>query len=283
MTRDLLRRVSIVLALLLLFCGITVVPGASAGTLHIALLDAVAVNGDVILLADLLPNDVPSFLRQATKKTSLGMAPQTGTSRRLTRLSVLAAVMASGFQPSEFQIPEVMTVQRASHSVTRDEAFVAIRQALAKGNSPALPDFKPQDLSFSAVQLPDQASQLAVTDVAFDEFIGRARFRLWSSSAPAVHPFYVTAQLSSRLAAVQSASILGHSTGSIATPQPSPILVQPGRLARLRLHSSNSNIFLQVQPLQPGHLGEIIRVRMPSNGKTLRARVLEGGALDADF
>jgi hypothetical protein len=277
MMRDYVRRPFIALTLLFLYFF----SDAQAGTLRIPLLDATEVHGDVILLADLLPKDVPRFLREAAGKVSLGMAPQNGTSRRLSRLSVLAAVMANGFQASEFQIPESMTVQRASHSVTREEAFDAIRLALLKSNDLAVPDFLPEDLSFSAVQLPNRASQLAVTDFAFDEFIGRARFRLSSLSAPDVHPFYVTAQFSSRLAAAQSAFILGRNASPVATSELSPVLVKPGRLARLRLHSSNSNIFLQVQPLQPGHLGEVIRVRMPSNGKTLRARVLEGGALDA--
>jgi len=281
MKRDFICRTCTALALLLLFCGTSVVPAAHAGALRIALLDGAEVHGDVILLADLLPKDVPRFLREAAEKISLGMAPQNGTSRRLSRSSVLAAVIVNGFEASAFQIPDSMTVQRASHSVTRDEAFAAIRQALAKSKGPALPDFQPEDLSFSAVLLPDQASRLAVTEVSFDEFIGRARFRLWSTSAPAVHPFYVTAQPSSRPVAASFASIPAHNAGSIAISTPSPVLVGPGRSARLHLHSSNSNIFLEVKPLQPGRLGEIIRVRLPGNGRTFRARVLEGGDLDA--
>lgn len=283
MIKSFIRRVSVAVALLLLHCAACAVPGARAGTLRIALLDGAEVRGDVILLADLLPKDVPRFLREAAGKVSLGRAPQNGTSRRLSRVSVLAAVMANGFQATEFQIPEIMTVQRTSHLVTREEAFAAIRQALAKSNDSALSDFQPEDLSFGAAQLPDQASQLLVTEMAFDEFIVRARFRLSSASARAVRPFYVTAQLSSRPFAPISASTPPGGAGPIATSEPSLVLVQPGHPARLRLHSSNANIILEVQPLQTGHLGEIIRVRLPANGKTLRARVLAGGALDADF
>ncbi len=278
-----IRRTSTSLALLLLLCGASAVPGARAGTLRIALLDGAEVHGDVILLADLLPKDVPHFLRDIAGKISLGASPQIGSSRSLSRSIVLAAVVANGLHPSEFQIPEVMTVNQPSHLVTREEAFAAIRKALAHHKDAALMAFQPEDLSFSAVQLPDQASQLAVTEVAFDEFIGRARFRLWSTSAPAIHPFYVTAQLSSRPAAIPSTSIPARNTGSTAISAASPVLVEPGRSARLRLHSSNSSIFLEVRPLQRGRLGEIIRVRLPANGRTFRARVLESGDLDADF
>jgi hypothetical protein len=276
------RRTFRSLALLLLLHSVSLISGAHAGTLRIALLDGAEVRGDVILLADLLPKDVPHFLRDIAGKISLGAAPQNGTSRSFSRSIVLAAVLANGLQPSEFQIPDVITVNRTSHLVTRDEAFAAIRKALTNNKDAALLDFQPEDLSFSAVQLPDQASQLAVTDIAFDEFIGRARFRLSSTSFPAVHPFYVTAQLSRMPVAIPSAiSAHGSQAGTISPA--SPVLVEPGRSARLRLHSANATISIEVKPLQRGHLGEIIRVRLPANGKTFRARVLESGDLDADF
>jgi hypothetical protein len=282
-----MRRTYISLLLLLLLGGIFLVLGAHAGSLRIALLDGAEVRGDVIVLADLLPKDVPRFIREVAEKISLGTAPQNGTSRRFSRSAVLAAVMAHGLPESAFEIPDVITVQRSAHLVTRGEAFAAIREALAKSKGPALPDFQPEDISLDAVLLPDRTSQLEVTAIAFDEFIGRARFRLRSKSAPGVHPFYVTARLPFRLAAIPSSSIQAFSAGFIASsinpPVVSPVLVEAGRTARLHLHSSNSNILLEVKPLQRGRLGEIIRVRLPGSGKTLRARVVEGGDLDAGF
>ena len=123
--------------------------------------------------------------------------------------------------------------------------------------------------------------------MVFDEFIGRARFRLWSSSSPQVHPFYVTARLPVKSNAISSLAF--QAFGASLKPSipisvvSSPVLVEPARSARLHLHSAHSNILLEVKPLQRGRLGEVIRVRLPANGKTFRARVLANDELDADY
>ena len=275
------------ISLLLLLSVAFSAPRASAGSLRVALLEWVEVRGDAIFLADLLPKDAPRFLREAAKKISLGPAPQNGASRRLSSSAVLAAVVAHGLQAPEFQIPDNISVHRASHLVTRAEVLAAIRAALAKNKDANLPDLQIEDLSFGAVLLPNQASHLEVTEISFDEFIGRARFRLWSASAPAIHPFYVTARVPFPPGGHRSFLIpasLGDSTAlSRASPVASPVLIEAGRTAVLHLHSSNSSLFLEVKSLQRGRLGEVIRVRLPANGKTFRARVLEGGGLDARF
>jgi hypothetical protein len=278
-----MRRTHLAFLFLFLLIGAFFSSVAHAGSLRIALLEGVAVRGDVILLADLLPKDAPRFLHEVAAKISLGMAPQNGASRRLSSFTVHSALVANGFQVSAFQIPEVMTVQRASHLVTREQVFAAIRTALAGNRDAALRDFQPEDISFGAVLLPNQASRLEVTEISFDQFIGRARFRLWSPSARDIHPFYATAQLPPGQNALLSSSISPLSAGAIVPSQASHVLVEPSRSARLHLHSSNANILLEVKPLQRGRLGEIIRVRMPANGKTFRARVVEGGDLDAHF
>ncbi len=262
-------------------------PRASAGSLRIALLDSAEVRGDAIFLADLLPKDAPRFVREAAEKISLGPAPQNGVSRRLSSSVVLAAVMAHGLQASEFQIPDTIHIHRASRLVTRAEVLGAIRAALAKNKGIALPDLQAEDLSFGSVLLPDQASPLEVTEISFDEFIGRARFRLWSASAPTIHPFYVTARVpfspgGGRFFPIPASA--GDSTALSRACQVAPaVLIEAGRIALLHLHSSNSSLFLEVKSLQRGRVGEVIRVRLPANGKTFRARVLEGGGLDARF
>jgi hypothetical protein len=278
-------RRSLISLLLVLFLGsVSLTPDARAGALRITLLDGAVVRGDSIVLADLLPVDTPRLLRDAAENVNLGRSPQSGLYRRLARSAVLWVLAANGVEASAFVIPEFITVRRATHVVTRGEVLAAIRQALAKSELPNFPSLQPDDVSFDPIALPDQASHLEVTEITYDEFIGRARFRLRVISAPEVHPFYVTAILpfgSTINPSSLRGAVAAHTSSSSSTSPDSPVLLDPGRLARLHLHSSNANIFLDVRPLQRGHLGEIIRVRFPSNGRTFRARVTEGGSLDA--
>jgi hypothetical protein len=272
------------IAFLFLVGGVFSAPAARAGALRIALPDSAVVRGDSIILADLLPLGTPSFLKDATKNVNLGKAPQGRLTRRLSRSVVLAALSANGLEKFTLEIPEFITLRRATHLVTRSEILAAIRQA--ESEHPDFPELRLEDISFDPVVLPDRPSQLEVTNATYDELIGRARFRLRSKSAPEVRPFYVTAQLpmdsfSSSFSSLHISMSQHVVPASAAPAAKSPVLVDPTRLARLHLHSSVANIYLQVKPLQRGHLGEIIRVRLPSNGKTLRAQVMEGGSLDA--
>jgi flagella basal body P-ring formation protein FlgA len=61
------------------------------------------------------------------------------------------------------------------------------------------------------------------------------------------------------------------------------VLVDPRQFARLHLSSPSARMLLVVRPLQRGHLGETIRVRLLSSGKTLQARVAGKDSLEADF
>jgi hypothetical protein len=281
-----MRRLSI--SLVFFFAGFFTGPGARPGGLRIALLADAEIRGDSIFLANFLPPDASRAVRAAAEKIMLGATPQNGTSRILSRSSVVAAVTENGLSASAFLIPELMTVQRAAHLVTREEVFAAIQRALAGVKIAELPAFGLDDISLNAsVLLPDQESQLEVTQITFDEFIGRARFRLWAKSAPGVHPFYATARIPSASPGMAVSPL--HSLNAdflpfLPAPQvASPVLVEAGRAARLHLHSPNSSMMLQVKPLQRGRLGQTIRVRMPSNGKTLQARVIGEGFLDATF
>jgi len=264
-------------------------PGsAQSGTLRIALVEHSQVRSDTIFLSDLLPQNAPEALRDAASKISLGAAPQNGTSREISQASILATLAASGFSPSSFLIPEKLTVERASHQVTREEVYAAIQQALAKNDVSGLPPFQLADLSFdAAVFVPDGRPELEVTQMAFDEFIGRARFRLWTRSAPEVHPFFATARGGLGAADVSSFYAAPRKPAFPAASRESQVaqayLVETNRLARLHLHSPNANLLLEVKTLQRGRLGDVIRVRLPGNGKTLLATVVGSESLDASF
>jgi hypothetical protein len=256
----------------------------AAGGLRIALLSNTEIQGDSIVLANLLPGTVSRRIREVAQTVALGAAPQNGATRQFTRETLTAAISFSGLSPADFVIPESVTIRRGGRLLSLEEIYAAIQSSLAKNPVPGIPPFQLRDLILNTdVRVPPGDAGLQVTQVTFDQFIGRARFRLWSRSAPAVLPFFVTARVSSAVPVSPSASklltIAAHSSNTLDTS--GLVLVQPGRPARLHLHSSNMDMLLQVLPLQRGRLGEVIRVRLAVTGRTMQALVAGDAYLDA--
>ncbi len=255
-----------------------------AGGLRIALLANTEIQGDSIVLANLLPGAVSRRIREAAQTVALGAAPQNGATRQFTRDALAAAISSSGLSPADFVIPQSVTVRRGSRLISLEEIYAAIQSSLAKNPVPGIPPFQLRDLTLNAdVRVPPGDAGLQVTQISFDQFIGRARFRLWPRSAPGVLPFFVTAKIPASTPASPSTSkLLTVAAHSPNTLDPSVlVLVQSGRPARLHLHSSNMDMLLQVLPLQRGCLGEVIRVRLAGTGRTMQARVAGDAYLDA--
>jgi hypothetical protein len=255
-----------------------------AGPLRIALLASTEVQGDTILLAHLLPSNASRTVRDAAGKVALGAAPQAGASRQFTRENLTAAIASSGLSPADFAIPPAVTVRRDSRLITLDEVYAALQFALAKNPMPGLSNLRIHDIALEAeVRVPPGDASLIVTQATFDQSIGRARFRLWPRSVPSVLPFFATAKLTATSPGSPSdhqfVTVASHSPGLIDTS--GLVLVSASRVAQLHLHSSNMDILLQVQPLQKGRLGDVIRVRLPATGRTMQARVAGDGYLDA--
>jgi len=270
----------------LAFCGVS----ARASGLRIEILADADVRGDSISLGNLLPESAPRLIRDAAKNVSLGAAPQNGATRSISRSTILSAIDALGLPDTAFLIPDTIVVRRAAHLVTREEAFGAIERALSKSAVSELPAFRLDDVSLdAAVLVPQDNPELEVTQITFDEFLGCARFRLWSKSAPTVHPFYVTARIPSSsegksgLMPASFAAAAGFTQANRQQLLASPVLVDTRQSVRLYLHSTNSSMLLEVKPLQRGRLGDTIRVRLPNNGRTLLARVTGAGSVEASF
>ena len=255
----------------------------AAGGLRIALLSNTEIQGDSIVLANLLPGTVSRRIREVAQTVALGAAPQNGATRQFTREALTVAISSSGLSPADFVIPESVTIRRGGRLLSLEEIYAAIQSSLAKNPVPGIPPFQLRDLTLNTDVVPPGDAGLQVTQITFDQFIGRARFRLWTRSAPAVLPFFVTARVSSAVPVSPDASklltIAAHSSNTLDTS--GLVLVQPGRPARLHLHSSNMDMLLQVLPLQRGRLGEVIRVRLGVTGRTMQALVAGDAYLDA--
>jgi hypothetical protein len=271
--------------ILLLFAVALASSAARAGGRRVTLRADAVVQGDTILLANLLPENASPALRTAAEGISLGAAPQNGTARRFRRDAILAALQSATLSPDSFLIPEVVTVRRAERLLTREEALAAIQSALAKSHVAGAPEFRPEDLTLdAALEVPRANARLEVTQIVFDEGIGRARFRLQPHTNPGANAFFVTARVAPEASARVSANAL-RLTPSIKALSvvDSPVLVDPRQFARLHLRSPGADMLLAVKPLQRGRLGETVRVRLPSSGKTLQGRVTGKNFLEAVF
>jgi len=261
-------------------------PAIEAGTLRIALLASTEVQSDTILLAHLLPANASRAIRDAAEKVALGTAPQNGISRQFTRESLNTTIASSGLSPADFAIPAIVTVRRGSRLISLEEIYAAIQSALARNPLPGLTSLQLQDLALDAdVRVPPGNAGLVVTQATLDQFLGRARFTLLPTSAPGVHAFFVTAKLAASVPdwphalSRQLMTVASHSVAAIDTS--GQFLVAADRPARLHIHSSNMDMFLEVRPLQKGRLGDVMRVRLLGTGRTIQARVGPDGLLDA--
>jgi hypothetical protein len=272
--------------ILLLFCGASAPAIATSGVLRVVLLTDAEVRGDTILLANLLPPNVPRALCDAAGKIVLGSAPQTGASRRLSQDAIIAAIQDAGMPPTSFVVPPTVTVHHTAHRLTPQDVWPAIQSFLEKHPVDQLGSLRPADLSLDAsVATTGDIIKIAVTRLTFDAALRHASFRLRLQNVAGAQPVHVTARIPSPSADAPHPWFrqiaMSHDVHPPAVD--ALVMVDPRQSARLRLHSTDSEMLLAVQPLQRGHLGETIRVRLRASGKTLQALVVGENALDAIF
>jgi len=250
-----------------------------AGPLRIALLSEAIVTSDAIMLSRLLPENSSQVLKMWAEKVSLGTSPNVGFERRLGRLVIAEAIRTAVSSGADFAIPEMVVVRRQGRAISREEICEILRHELATRGSPQSAEINVEDVELQSTwEIPGGAKGIRLKELVADPLLGRTRFRLrWvgSSSAPELYGWL-------RLKANDSKTIsktAGDATDELAVK---PIVVA-NRLALLFLHSQNSETLMRVRVLQPGRLGDSIRVRIPANGHTLMARVVGQDRLDLSF
>jgi hypothetical protein len=159
---------------------------------------------------------------------------------------------------------------------TRAEMFQAIESFYNDHQSGNRAPFAMDALEFGSLpRIADGDENLKVISARFDRATGRELFRLHSTSSPV--PFEVSVKMSG------PSGVPLKSSRVLSAPQSIQSLVDPRHLARLSLVSRDSEMLVEVRPLQKGNRGDIVRVRMPKNGKTFSARVIGTNSLRAEF
>jgi hypothetical protein len=243
------------------------------------------VSGAMIFLSDLVSSDAPDYVREEAARIPLGFAPQSGTSRVLEKSQISSAIERAGLPDGVFTVPDRVTVQRAARTLSQHDIWAAVERYLAAHPASAIRYIHPSDLRLAGGFSIPPESRIEVTKVTIDRALHLAQLHLKVEGAPdSSNPIYASVRLSS-LPANDALPIAGRKSIRVNVKQNSsqPILVEPKKIARLHLHSSESDMIVEVRPLEPGALDQTIRVRLASSAKTLQARVVGANALDATF
>ena len=229
----------------------------------IVLRERVRLDHDTILLSDLLPAGVADALRTETASVELGRAPQTGSTRVLRRDQICRRLHSRALA-QQISIPEQMTVSRTSWPIA-DESIRALLARYLQTSKWGLPAAPPDDLqrdaSFSAAQ-PSPALQVAAA--TWNRSASTIEFRIRCVERGICAPFLV------RMAIPEDSS---GSPARLRRRETAPVLVKAGAAATLRAESGGVRVSVRVLPLQPGTLGEIVRVRDPFTNRVFRVRV----------
>jgi hypothetical protein len=155
--------------------------------------------------------------------------------------------------------------------------WFALREAAARRGAILPEAIHPEDMRTSAPEsIYHSGAPIEVRAISFDPVLQQLRFRFRPAGNSGAPWFSAWCK-----ASAQPAIASMHST---SRPMPATeTAVSTRRLATLHLRSENSLATLQVRPLEPGALGQSIRVRIPSNGRTLRAQITGNDLLEAKF
>lgn len=243
---------------------------------RVRLPETAQVTGQVVLLAHFLPEDAPTPARRAAERVVLGPAPEQNSARAFSRPEVAAACRAAAI-PCEalFEIPERMTAKRGPAWLDAATVLSLVGAALRLDQP-----LTPAEVSFPALRFSERAPALHVISVKQDPLLHRATVRIAPLRGNSPVPFDVL---------VHRAMPFGGPLGGNVSPESaeesvaSQALVDPRRLAVLTLTSRQAHLVLQVHPLEKGAQGQVIRVRLPASGKTLRAAVIGQDTLEANW
>jgi hypothetical protein len=177
-------------------------------------------------------------------------------------------------------VMEKAVPRRDEGTVQRERVWTAL-QAAAERQGWSLEGVVPERIEWSApMAILENDEPLEAQAISLDPLLHQLRFRLrgatrsnapWFSAwCPPGVDFAPSRDLGAKnMAAEPSAAV--------------PAAVRAHELLTLYLHSENSFAALQVRTLESGAVGQFVRVRVPLNAHTLRARVVGIDMVEAEF
>jgi hypothetical protein len=264
------------LALVLAGCAMVSMVCQAAGREGVVRLNRRAgVAGEAIRLSDLLPADAPADLRTAAAVLELGKCPQLGSTRVLTGAQITQSLQSRPDVLARLLVPERVTVVRQAWAVKplpvqRAIADFAERQHwnLRVGGLGEI------EIAGNPQALTDNPA-LLVQNVLPDGVRHRLQFVVRCSSEQICGSFLASTEMPMNLAVAPRAKR--------NSSRPGETLARAGQFALLSLDDGNLHISLRVVCLEPGLLGQTIRVRDATSRRIFHAEVVAAGALRASL
>lgn len=196
------------------------------------------------------------------------------------------------------EIPSSFVMERKPIELSRGHVFRAIQAALLKNGFPGASQLRPADVQF---QMPLKLTRphpiVRVIGAAFDPELQMAVFRLETANEAGMGPFDAIVRpvdglkawlepADAREAVARNVSFLARTTRDSAwrarRPRGKPV-VMPLQMVNLVLITGSMEIHTVAETLEPGYLGQVIRVRMNKTRQIFRARVIAPDYLEAQF
>jgi hypothetical protein len=249
---------------------------ARAGTLQpVQLRESAVVRGDRITLSDLLPADAPLTLRQQGSEVTLGASPNLGSTRVFTAEGVVRGLATKPELLRYLKVPDRILVRRQGVPLDRDSLGAVARRFLEETGF-NIPDDAP--LTW------DREIVTRTTSPALA--VSRAKSGLTRNSTELWMRCVDRGTCPDFLARVQNTTCspgrrLQHPSNSADRPgtASSDERIKEGSKAWLIIDSGSIRLSLAVVCLQPGSIGEKIRVLSPSNHRVFLAEIVGAGIL----
>lgn len=260
---------------------------ADSSCAHMAVKPSVRIGGGELTLADLLSPDTCQRVRAMAKRVPLGAAPLPGAVRVVpgpeigSWLESLAAAAGRGHEEMD-ELPPRILVRRAGAAKSCSEIASLVLPSLLAGNRAGI---SPQHFDCAAAQSVPEAAPLELTRTFWNASLRRWEFSLRCSQAEDCAPFLVWAPARSAgqgyFSQSDAASLPSFRASPGTSAGKSEKLIRSGETATLRWDEAGIRIVLPVTCLDPGGIGQTIRVRFKNTARILRAEILSDGTLRA--
>lgn len=246
---------------------------------------------DTIWLSDLLPFGAPTDLKEMGKSVELGLAPQAGTVRSMTREQIVLRVAEHGDLLRRLRIPAQITVQRTGWPIRGELILAAVSKFLqTQGWKDRIPPGVAWLHWSGAIASRNENVELQVTGVKPDigqhtlevrlRCVDRSLCSTFLAVVTLLHQFAAAAKNGQSPSAGQT--VASSRLRSVRGTNREPGLVERGASAQLKMEGDGMEISLPVVCLERGSLGEQIRVRAAGN-HVLLAEVVGSNQLHASF
>lgn len=258
---------------------------AEAPCLRLGVKADIRIGAGQLTLADLLTPNACGRLRTMATRVPLGVAPLPGTVRVLQSSQVrhwLESLAAAAGLNGEIvdELPARILVRRAGAAKSCSEISRLALRSLSPENRTGL---SPQRFDCAAAQSVPEAAPLELTKTFWNASLERWEFSLHCSRAEDCAPFLVWAAAPSAGQNYFSVSVATSPPSFLESPGMSAgmrgELIKPGQTATLRWDEAGIRIVLPVTCLDPGGIGQTIRVRFKNAARILRAEILSDGTL----